>query len=429
MSRFGRLSALAAENVARDRLGAAMGALGVALGTGALCFFVGLGLGVSAWVRGKVFPVDLALVEVVPPQLSLGALLGGGQLDDAAVARLKALPGVEAAWPKQRLEVPAVSRYDGAFFGSTLRIAFEVLAVGADPGLVASDVEPAKFQDPGSDDKPIPVIASTRLLELYNRTFAPARRLPRLSSDLVRGFTFPATLGASWMAPVEGMARKNVTFEVVGFSDRGLIAGVTVPLATVERWHRDYGKTPAGHGSVVLRARDPGEVPVVVSEVKRMGFEVDDADRHLAEQAGGAIALVTAVLALLSALICALSALHIGQSWFAAVRARSRELALFRAVGATASDLRNLVLLEAGRVGLLGGVLGSGSALLLALATDAAIARLLPEFPFKPASVFLFPPWLLGGGLLLGLLASLVGAWFPARRAAQTDPARTLAGA
>jgi ABC-type lipoprotein release transport system permease subunit len=32
------------------------------------------------------------------------------------------------------------------------------------------------------------------------------------------------------------------------------------------------------------------------------------------------------------------------------------------------------------------------------------------------------------GGVVLGLVAALAGAYFPARRAAATDPARTLAG-
>ena len=59
---------------------------------------------------------------------------------------------------------------------------------------------------------------------------------------------------------------------------------------------------------------------------------------------------------------------------------------------------------------------------------DALSSRLLPPFPFKPESFFSFPAWVLLGGVALGLLAALAGAYFPARAAAATDPARTLAG-
>jgi ABC-type antimicrobial peptide transport system permease subunit len=67
-------------------------------------------------------------------------------------------------------------------------------------------------------------------------------------------------------------------------------------------------------------------------------------------------------------------------------------------------------------------------ALLGAIGLDAAAARWLPDFPFKPASFFSLPPWLTLLGLGLGLGAATLGAWLPARRAARLDPARTLAG-
>ena len=48
--------------------------------------------------------------------------------------------------------------------------------------------------------------------------------------------------------------------------------------------------------------------------------------------------------------------------------------------------------------------------------------------PFKPDSFFSFPWPVVLGGVALGLVAALAGAYFPSRRAAATDPARTLAG-
>jgi putative ABC transport system permease protein len=64
----------------------------------------------------------------------------------------------------------------------------------------------------------------------------------------------------------------------------------------------------------------------------------------------------------------------------------------------------------------------------LALGMDGLAARYLPQFAFKPESFFSFPWPVVVGGVGLGLLAALAGAWFPSHRAAATDPARTLAG-
>jgi ABC-type antimicrobial peptide transport system permease subunit len=71
---------------------------------------------------------------------------------------------------------------------------------------------------------------------------------------------------------------------------------------------------------------------------------------------------------------------------------------------------------------------GTAGAFGLALAVDALASAYLPPFPFKPESFFHFSPALLAGGVLLGLLAALAGAFLPSRHAAGMDPARALAG-
>ena len=175
--RLDALSRLVRLSLARERKGAFFSAFGVAMGVGALVFFLGLGLGVGRVIREKIFPTDARLVDVVPSAVSLGSLLGGGKLDAATVERLAALPGVEATYRKMNVRVPAVTRYDGAFFGTRMRMGMEVLAVGVEPGLVQGDVKMGEFKDP-AEGQPIPALVSTRLLELYNKTFAPARKLP-----------------------------------------------------------------------------------------------------------------------------------------------------------------------------------------------------------------------------------------------------------
>lgn len=425
---FASLLALVRLSLARDRRGALSSAFGIAVGVGALVFFVGLGLGVGRVVRERVFPLDARLVEVVPPAVSLGSLFGGGALDQAAVDRLAALPGVERAHRKMSVRVPAVSAYDGDFFGARLRMRVELLAVGVDPGLVAADVPEGAFRDAGPD-APIPAVAATRLLELYNKSFAPSRKLPQLSAEMVRDLTVPVEFGRSFVSQAAGggpVVRAPV--RLVGVSDRGLLAGITIPLETAVRLNREAGQDAATFTGVTLQLVDPSAVPAVAQAVRQMGLEVDDQERRLAENAGAAVALTTSALALLSLLICTLAAVNIAHALSAAVRARARDLGVLRAVGATRADVRRLVVGEAVALGLVGGVAGTAVAVLLSLAVDVAARRFLPEFPFKPDTYFRFPPGVLLGGVALGAVAALLGALGPARRAAATDPARVLAG-
>jgi ABC-type antimicrobial peptide transport system permease subunit len=140
------------------------------------------------------------------------------------------------------------------------------------------------------------------------------------------------------------------------------------------------------------------------------------------------VAITTSAMALLSLLICVLAAFNIAHALSASVRARERELGVMRAVGASRRDVFGLVMAEASVLGLFGGAGGTLLALAAASGVDMLAARVLPEFPFKPDSFFVVPPWLVAGGVALGVLAAVAGAFLPARRASAIDPARVLAG-
>ncbi|HEX9290203.1 MAG TPA: ABC transporter permease, partial [Anaeromyxobacteraceae bacterium] len=96
------------------------------------------------------------------------------------------------------------------------------------------------------------------------------------------------------------------------------------------------------------------------------------------------------------------------------------------AVGATAADVRALLIAEAGLTGLAGGAAGTLLARVAALAADAALRRVLPDLPFRPETVFAFPAWTWALGVAVAVLASVAGALAPAAAAARIDPARNL---
>lgn len=411
--------------LSRDRRGAASSSFGVAVGVASLVFFVALGLGVGRVVKEKVFPVDASLLEVVPSPLKLGLL--GGALDQREVDRLEALPGVARVYRKMMVRVPAVTIYDGDFFGRRLRMGLEVLAVGVDPGLVQRDVPSADFRDEGPG-RPIPAVLAARLLEIYNKSFASARSLPQLSQAMLLGFTFPVEFNRSHVVRTTEGPITSAQAQVVGVSDRGLLAGLTIPLSVAQRLNRESHADAETFTAVTVEAMDPSRVPELIAAVKAMGHRVDDQERRLSENVGAAVAITTLAMALLSVLICVLAAFNIAHALSASVRARERELGVMRAVGASRGDVASLVLAEALVLGVVGGAIGTVVAWLVASLVDRLATKVLPEFPFKPDTYFSLPGWLLIGGVVLGVIAALGGAWLPARRAAAIDPARVLAG-
>jgi hypothetical protein len=421
--RAGRLWRLARGNLAREIGALAVSAGGVALGIGCLVFFLALGRGVRS-VVGSVFPVSAREVEVVVPQVGIGSFLGELKLDDALVARLRAVPGVAGAYPRLALRIPAVTRYNGLFFGREIHMGLELVGSGVPADLIGADAR-VPFTD-GGEGKPIPVVLNRRFLELYNKVFAPQRGLPTLTDSMLIGFQFPVELGRSYIAGKTLPNAYESALVLAGFSDRAPLAGVSLPLDTVRRINARFGQETGSYTSVLLRARDSQAVTGLAAAVKKMGLEVDESERNRALQIGAAVSLVTAALSLLATLITALAAVNIAQTFYAEVRERTREIGVMRAVGATRGDVASLLLVEAAATGIAGGVLGVLLAFAGGWAIDSLARTALPDFPFKPQSFFVFRAVHVLLGLGVAIVAALSGAFFPARAAARLDPARAL---
>ena len=95
---------------------------------------------------------------------------------------------------------------------------------------------------------------------------------------------------------------------------------------------------------------------------------------------------------------------------------QTRELALLRVVAMTRRQVRRLVLLQAGIIGLIGLGLGIIDGISTAYAIGASMMPLL-GYPVD----FLFHPWFLGKCLSFGLALVLIAALAPADRAAKLD--------
>lgn len=420
---------IARANLRSDLRSTLLNAAAATVGAAALAFFVALGLGVGDAAR-HMFPADARLVDVIPAGVSLGGVLGGGQLDPAAVARLTALPGVEAAWPRLALRVPIAAGRppEGFSYNWPPGMTVQIPVLGVAPGLLAGSAEGGfAFEDP-TDGGPIPVILSRRLIEVYNKTIAPSWNVRKLPMGLsLVGLQLPVKVGYSIVPQKTEDRIFDARLRLVGLSDRVPLYMLAMPLATVQRLNREYGKPDTGFTQVTLLARSPEDAPVIAAAVRRMGFALDEGERATAERVGTVVAVTTLALAFLATLMVALAALAIAQSLSANVRARAKEIAILRAVGATPGDVRGIILIEGAVVGLAGGLLGAAVARLAALGADRLAARLLPDFPFRPESFFAFPAWVLALAVAVALAAAVLGALAPAALAARVDPARTIA--
>lgn len=477
-----RLFTVVLGNLRRSRNHFLLASIGIVVGIATFAFFLALGLGVRQVVLGKIFPLDK--IEVIPRNLDVdvGPLrmgLGKDVIDDAMAARIAALPGVKAVYPKMKLTVGSIAYGGDALFGSDLRS--EIVADGIDPDLLAAEINQDGFEfvdydtperlaaeppkactvdaDCGERDVTkmycglppgtriprdgneetvakktgkvcrhfVPVIVSNHVVELYNGTLRRAHGFPKLNPDAVRGFAFDLIIGESM---VEASNKDHVMHDrgmFVGFTDKAIPLGITLPLGYVQRYNVEFGNAEDAqrYHSVIVEIPVKDDVAAVAKGVEDLDLQVADSG---AEEAALLIAVFMMVFGLVSAVIVGIAAVNIMHVFFMLVYERQREIGVMRAVGASRGDIGRIILGEAASLGTMAGTAG----LLLAMAASALFdyvsASYLPDFPYKPTTYFIFPWWLVLAALAFAMSFCVLGAALPARRAARMEPARVLSG-
>jgi putative ABC transport system permease protein len=107
---------------------------------------------------------------------------------------------------------------------------------------------------------------------------------------------------------------------------------------------------------------------------------------------------------------------------------RTREIGIFKAVGAGDGHVQLIFLIEGALIGVVGGVLGLLSAWVFSFPVDAWSRSLISrdlKFDLQE-SLFVFPPWLTVGVVLFATLVTTLAAVYPARRAARVAPLQAL---
>lgn len=163
-----------------------------------------------------------------------------------------------------------------------------------------------------------------------------------------------------------------------------------------------------------------------VTEVLPRGFEALTGDKAAAESASQlleAISFLTVFLLVFAGIALVVGSFLIVNTFSMLVAQRSRELALFRALGASRRQVTRSVLFEAFVVGLVGSTVGLGLGVLLAI----GIRALFASFGLDLSGTGLVLAWRTpAAAFAVGLLVTMVAAYLPARRSSRIPPIAAL---
>jgi putative ABC transport system permease protein len=220
-------------------------------------------------------------------------------------------------------------------------------------------------------------------------------------------------------------------FEIVGFAsfgDEDSLAGATLAIFEHDEAQRIFDLE--GRLSEVAAAADEGVTPADLAE--RIEAEVDsgllvqtaeEANADQLSQISEGLGFLNIALLAFAAVAVFVGAFIITNTFRIIVAQRTRELALLRAIGATARQVTWMVVLEALVVAIIASAVGIAAGVLLAIGLNEVSDALGFGVPDGPLTLL---PRTIVVGMLTGVIVTVVAAVLPARHASRIPPVAAM---
>lgn len=179
------------------------------------------------------------------------------------------------------------------------------------------------------------------------------------------------------------------------------------------------------YSGLFVIARGIDRVSKVRADITTIGYATT-APENLVASVQRYLHVVEIVLAAIGIIALVIASLGIANALLAAVRERRQEIGVLKAIGARDRDVARVFILEAGALGLLGGVLGTAGGWLAAVTVSRVVNDYLARQGISAVHLD-FTPVIVLASVVGAFLLAVAAGFLPARRAARV-PARQAMG-
>jgi ABC-type antimicrobial peptide transport system permease subunit len=418
--RAGDIIRTATQNLGRRKVRTVLTSIGVFVGILTIVTMVSLGIGIQKQITDIIKQFGLETVFVAPKYESTpsGAFNPFARrapevpITSSAVERLRSMRGVES------VEV------------------FVVLPAAPEMSLtVGSKVFPVALREV-DDPRERLFSRSETMLSGTALTNTPEARGVVISQRLARGVgytpaDYPGLVGKqarlTVTAPRGEQNSFNVTIAGVSNGVYGIDLGNADKLDLKKWWFNDPRVLDTdGYGFAVVHAAGLSDATRVSSEVEALGFGTATLQTVL-DQVNRIFSILQVMLSSVGLLALLVASIGIINTMIMAIYERTREIGVLKALGSSSGDVLGLFMVEAGLIGLLGGVVGVLSGWGLGLALNRIIVEYMKSQQVPIDAPFFVITWdLVAEALLFSTFVGIAAGLYPALRAARLDPLAAL---
>lgn len=447
----GDLGELALRNLRESVLRNSLTTLGVAVGVASLVAMLSLGVGLQELATKRLSNSGLFDTVIVTQRRAFEGMrratnpapeTPARELDEDARKELERLPNVVEVYPQIRF--PTEIRYNGTPFSTIVAgVPASAQQTGSYDGIQgkffsSQNADEAILQIQLAKDlspQPATLIGKDLVVRYAEREALP----PHNSASEAGGKTNTEDAGAGGFSIVPREKKLRIvgiveTEPAAGFGGFGsgrllipLDVASTLRAAQVNDL-RDAVRAANGkqsYASLTVRAKSPLQVEGIETAINAIGFgtfSLLDATKNLRLF----FTIFDLLLALFGSLALAVATLGIINTLVMAILERRREIGILKALGAADRDVKQLFFVEAGVMGLFGGILGVVFGWLIGKALTWGTNIYLHRQNLPSAHVFSVPWWLVLGAIVFAVAVSLAAGLYPASRAARLNPVEAL---
>lgn len=442
---------LAIQNLKHRKFRTFIASISVTIGAASLLVFLGLSNGIQNATFDEIEKSNpLTQIKVSPQSDSSNVIsfisnLNAQGILKSDIKKFEAIKNVEKVIPETQFT--SFASFEAQLLG------FSIITDGMLFGLPKEFIEEDLVNPEVWDKKkePYPAIIPRKILDLYNLTIAGPQNLPNLNEENLIGKDITFYPNYSTFFPGLNKKRDSIKLEVVGFSDKVNIIGLTLPNQIVESLNDKYQEVPTQNEenpSNNNEAKSTATVEIgsqekeyfqayvitssanytaqVANELEELGFNTEYFQKDISDLERQFQYLETG-LAAIAAIILLSTCISIISTFLATIAERTKELGLFRALGANKSQIKFIILSEALIIGLLGALSGILIGLISSIFLNKAFNENLGETSsLVPEKIIEFTPNILIFTLLFSCLLTLLTACLPAKNASNLDPIDSL---
>ncbi len=414
---------MATQNLWRRKLRTFLTVLGVMIGTSSIVVMLSLGFGMSQSQKDQMASwgslTHINVMEGYGPDMgNTTGTPNSAKLNRESVLKLEQIPHVEA--------VNATIQSFGTIKAGRNETSASI--VGVNPDIMESfgyEVEEGRLLHTG--DKMNLVFGG----EIKNNFYNPkSNTYQEIVIDVINE-RLKLVIGDEFgLDGADSKAPKEYPIKVVGVFTQGDYStdySIFMPIDQLRKLMEESNRTSDSGSrnstrleeftSIIVKVNEVDNVMEVQNLIKDMGFEAYSLTEELDSFKQQSF-MIQAILGGIGAISLIVAAIGITNTMIMSIYERTKEIGVMKVIGASIVDIRRLFLLEAGVIGLLGGIVGLIFSYIVSLLLNTFGAGFMNSMGFYSESkISIIPIPLSLGALGFSVLIGLLAGFFPAKRA------------